>query len=71
MIFPCSGSRVTDTLGAWVVGSSKNTRSAAFRRSKPQPKLCEDALDKKFDILLVFIFDRIGYWSDETPFVVK
>ncbi|MCL2837606.1 MAG: recombinase family protein [Oscillospiraceae bacterium] len=31
----------------------------------------ELALDKKFDILLVFMLDRIGRIADETPFVVE
>ncbi len=31
----------------------------------------EAAVQKKFDILLVFMFDRIGRISDETPFVVE
>jgi len=31
----------------------------------------ELAVAKKFDILLVFMFDRIGRISDETPFVVE
>lgn len=31
----------------------------------------EAALRKEFDILLVFLFDRIGRISDETPFVVE
>lgn len=31
----------------------------------------EKALAKKFDILLVFMFDRIGRRDDETPFVVQ
>ena len=31
----------------------------------------ELALERKFDILLVFMFDRIGRISDETPFVVE
>ncbi len=31
----------------------------------------EAALAKKFDILLVFMFDRIGRIADETPFVVE
>jgi len=29
------------------------------------------ALEKKFDILLVFMFDRLGRRDDETPFVVE
>ena len=31
----------------------------------------EAAKQKKFDILLVFMFDRIGRIADETPFVVE
>lgn len=31
----------------------------------------KDVLDKKIDILLVFMFDRIGRKEDETPFVVE
>jgi len=31
----------------------------------------EHAKQKKFDILLVFMFDRLGRKSDETPFVVE
>ena len=31
----------------------------------------EHALQKRFDILLVFMFDRIGRIADETPFVVE
>lgn len=30
-----------------------------------------DALKKKFDVLLVFMFDRLGRRDDETPFVVE
>ena len=29
------------------------------------------ALNKEFDVLLVFMFDRIGRIDDETPFVVE
>ena len=29
------------------------------------------AVEKKFDILLVFMFDRLGRRDDETPFVVE
>lgn len=31
----------------------------------------QDAAQKKFDILLVFMFDRLGRKDDETPFVVE
>lgn len=30
-----------------------------------------DAVNKKFDVLLVFMFDRLGRKEDETPFVVE
>lgn len=34
-------------------------------------ELKETALKGEFDILLVFMFDRIGRIDDETPFVVE
>ena len=34
-------------------------------------ELKEAALKREFDILLVFMFDRIGRIDDETPFVVE
>jgi site-specific DNA recombinase len=34
-------------------------------------KIQKDAALKKFDILLVFMFDRLGRREDETPFVVE
>lgn len=34
-------------------------------------KLKEDALKGRFDILLVFMFDRLGRKEDETPFIVE
>jgi len=34
-------------------------------------QLLKDADDKKFDILLVFMFDRLGRKEDETPFVMQ
>ena len=33
--------------------------------------LQEAALNKEFDVLLVFMFDRIGRIDDETPFIVE
>ena len=30
-----------------------------------------DALNKEFDVLLVFMFDRLGRRDDETPFIVE
>ena len=34
-------------------------------------KIKEAALAGKFDVLLVFMFDRLGRRDDETPFVVQ
>ncbi len=34
-------------------------------------ELREDAMEKRFDVLLVFMFDRLGRRDDETPFVVE
>ncbi len=34
-------------------------------------KIKDDALKGKFDILLVFMFDRLGRKEDETPFIVE
>lgn len=34
-------------------------------------ELKEDAIDNKFDVLLVFMFDRLGRIEEETPFVLK
>lgn len=34
-------------------------------------KIKEDALKGKFDVLLVFMFDRLGRKEDETPFIVE
>lgn len=42
----------------------------AENRDKIQ-KVKELASAKKFDVLLVFMFDRIGRIADETPFVVE
>ena len=42
----------------------------AASRDKLQ-KIKEEALKGSFDILLVFMFDRIGRIADETPFVVE
>lgn len=34
-------------------------------------ELKQAALQKRFDVLLVFMFDRLGRRDDETPFVVE
>ncbi len=31
----------------------------------------QEALEKNFDVLLVFMFDRLGRRDDETPFIVE
>ena len=37
----------------------------------PIQEIRQDAEERKFDILLVFMFDRPGRRDDETPFVVS
>ncbi|MDR2568716.1 MAG: recombinase family protein, partial [Oscillospiraceae bacterium] len=43
--------------------------SADNREAMQQIK--RDAISRKFEILLVFMFDRLGRRDDETPFVVE
>lgn len=43
---------------------------SANDRDKIQ-QLKDDALNKKFDVLLVFMFDRLGRIENETPFVLE
>lgn len=48
---------------------------SGYKRSADQrealQKLKQAAVQKKFDVLLVFMFDRLGRRDDETPFVVE
>lgn len=50
-------------------GVSGYTKSADQREALQELKRA--ALQKKFDVLLVFMFDRLGRRDDETPFVVE
>ena len=45
-------------------------KKSAKERDELQ-KVQQAAMEGKFDILLVFMFDRIGRIADETPFVVE
>ena len=48
---------------------------SGYKRSADQrealQKLKQAAVQKKFDVLLVFMFDRLGRRDDETPFIVE
>lgn len=48
---------------------------SGYKRSADQrealQKLKQAAVQKKFDILLEFMFDRLGRRDDETPFIVE
>ncbi|MCI6884128.1 recombinase family protein [bacterium] len=61
--------------GLWIIKEYQERGISAFKTPAEDrdalQKLREDALEKRFDILLVFMFDRIGRRSDETPFVVE
>lgn len=61
--------------GLWIIKEYQERGISAFKTPAEDrdalQKLREDALEKRFDILFVFMFDRIGRRSDETPFVVE
>lgn len=62
-------------MGWTIVGEEQETGVSGFKvsagdRDKLQ-LVKEKAEQGKFDILLVFMFDRLGRRSDETPFVVE
>ena len=61
--------------GLWIIKEYQERGISAFKTPAEDrdalQKLREDAIEKRFEILLVFMFDRIGRRSDETPFVVE
>lgn len=58
--------------GLWIIKEYQERGISAFKTPAEDrdalQKLRGDALEKRFDILLVFMFDRIGRRSDETRF---
>ncbi len=64
-----------EKMGWTIVREEQETGVSGFKVSaadRDQIQLIrEHALQGKFDILLVFMFDRIGRKSEETPFVVE
>ena len=64
-----------EKMGWTIVGEEQENGGSGFKisadnRDKLQ-LIKKRAEQKKFDILLVFMFDRLGRKSDETPFVVE
>ena len=62
-------------MGWTIVGEEQETGVSGYKisaqdRDKIQ-LIKKRAEQKKFDILLVFMFDRLGRKADETPFVVE
>ena len=60
----------------WTIGKEFLEKGVSgFKVSAKQRDAIQDlkaaALNKEFDILLVFMFDRIGRIDDETPFIVE
>ena len=59
----------------WIVKELQEKGVSGFKVSADDRdailELREDALQKRFDILLLFMFDRLGRRSNETPFVVE
>lgn len=64
-----------DKMGWTIVGEEQETGVSGYKVSaEDRDKLQlikKHALQGKFDILLVFMFDRLGRKADETPFVVE
>ena len=62
-------------MGWIIVGEEQETGVSGFKVSaddRDKLQLVKEKAElKKFDILLVFMFDRLGRRSDETPFVVE
>jgi len=58
-----------------IVGEDSERGVSGFKVSAKDRDVIQDiqraAVEKKFDILLVFMFDRIGRIDSETPFVVE
>ena len=60
----------------WVIGEEFSERGiSGFKVSSENREALQSlkraAIQKQFDILLVFMFDRLGRRDDETPFVVE
>ena len=64
-----------DKMGWIIVGEEKETGVSGYKVSaddRDKLQLIKKYAEQgKFDILLVFMFDRLGRKSDETPFVVE
>ena len=60
----------------WILVEEISEKGVSGYKTKTEDRdalarIKEKALAKKFDILLVFMFDRIGRRDNETPFVVQ
>ena len=64
-----------DKMGWKIVGEEQETGVSGYKVSAENRDkiqfIKQKAEEGKFDILLVFMFDRLGRRSDETPFVVE
>ena len=76
--FPCRGKPATPFVRKWAGRLFTRNRRTAFpvtRYGRKTGTSCKSSKERarqgKFDILLVFMFDRIGRIADETPFVVE
>jgi len=67
--------KFAEQMGWTIVGEEQEDGVSGFKVSandRDKLQLLKDRAEKgKFDILLVFMFDRLGRKSDETPFVVE
>ena len=76
--FPCRSSAAfefAETQGWNIIKEFSEKGVSGFKVSAKDrdaiQHIQQDAVAKKFDILLVFMFDRLGRRDDETPFVVE
>lgn len=67
--------RFAESMGWEIVQEEQEAGISGFKVSASSRnaiiKIKDDALKGKFDILLVFMFDRLGRKEDETPFIVE
>jgi len=67
--------RFSERMGWSIIKEAQENGVSGFKVSAENRDVIqefkEDAAQKKFDVLLVYMFDRIGRISSETPFIVE
>lgn len=65
-----------DRMPGWVLAEEYYEKGVSGYKNKSEDRdvlleVQEDAIKKKFDVLLLFMFDRLGRRENETPFIVE